>query len=948
MQPFDCLTAPVLGERFLEASAGTGKTFAIEHIVARLIREHQFSLEEILVVTFTRAAARELKARIRNNLEKLQLQHALFSFDRAQIFTIHGFCAAQLREHKPRGPRGSSSKIEHALRCFFELHLSSDVVFPQQLRVLLHWAGSVEELALRLQKRSVQKQVPTAQEFERKFQQLLSVKPVLDEFEQYKQHYKSVKGDLSAQAHALQTGDFRTLLQEKGSIFRFFSPENVRAKAPNHTLPFFDWAREHLLPIIEQALDPETIFQAVAAAWKPFYDRILEAEHIETPDKLLTDMHQAIQDPAFCHAIQKKYRAVLIDEFQDTDPVQWDIFRTLFLGKTEAFYLIGDPKQSIYRFRNADVYTYMAAKQAVPEHFHLDTNYRSSKQLIGALNRLLDRNWFQLPKLGVTVPYHAVKAGLSLETNFPDEKKAVHCWVFEDEEHLFARTVQEITALRAHTENLSSFAVLVKDRYQAAKIEQCLQQAGIPVVSKSQELLTQTVAFQCVEEVFLALHECKNLGRAKTVLAGPLAGLSSEELLLLDHNPFAALRQTLDEQGVAALLHTLLQTNLSHKTVQETAASHGIGFYSDLRQTFELFLSWEHNQGFSFEGLFRFVEQLRHLDPDAAPRRMQEQSVDGVQVLTMHKSKGLEFDVVFALGVGMGSPAEDSDAEAEQLRQLYVTLTRAKRRLYLPIPMTPAKETVSPIERFCRVLAPDGSWLKQLSQETDISVETVVPTSLTPHAASEIVVPIIPPQPPVFPLKTSYILSFTSIAQPHKPNVKPLYIPEMLPAGAETGILIHRIFERLFLHPTPLETLVEQELRSTALAPWTEAVTHMVQNTLQLPLPTGFCLNDIRQNPLLVEAEFLFQHKHNFLKGVIDLLFVHEDKVYFVDWKTNLLPDYSEQAMRTAMLEHEYSLQASIYREAVERTAAAEFGGSLYLFVRGPSALYFHPERYGH
>jgi len=92
----------------------------------------------------------------------------------------------------------------------------------------------------------------------------------------------------------------------------------------------------------------------------------------------------------------------------------------------------------------------------------------------------------------------------------------------------------------------------------------------------------------------------------------------------------------------------------------------------------------------------------------------------------------------------------------------------------------------------------------------------------------------------------------------------------------------------------------------------------------------------------------LFQHKHNFLKGVIDLLFVHEDKVYFVDWKTNLLPDYSEASMKAAMLEHEYTLQASIYREAVERTAAAEFGGSLYLFVRGPGVLYFHPERYGH
>jgi len=104
MKRFDVLdpATPILGHHLLEASAGTGKTFAIEHITARLIEEHNFDLDEILVVTFTRAATRELKARIQNTLKNkppsLNIQKALALIDQAQIFTIHGFCHRMLTE----------------------------------------------------------------------------------------------------------------------------------------------------------------------------------------------------------------------------------------------------------------------------------------------------------------------------------------------------------------------------------------------------------------------------------------------------------------------------------------------------------------------------------------------------------------------------------------------------------------------------------------------------------------------------------------------------------------------------------------------------------------------------------------------------------------------------------------------------------------------------------
>ncbi|HEY4255012.1 MAG TPA: UvrD-helicase domain-containing protein [Chlamydiales bacterium] len=971
MQRFDCLdpNTNVLGDHFLEASAGTGKTFAIEQVVGRLIQERSLSIEQILVVTFTRAATRELKARIRANLARLNLQDALFSFDRCQIFTIHGFCSKMLSEEKPFLKEESSPyKIELALKKFFEFELSSDILSPEQLKILVHWAGSVEKLSRRLQKRLSSRPAKSVKQRWEEFLRVLETGPsresIREEFEAHKEDYKSaVKGNFLAQVDALQQKDFASfclLLKEKGSLFSFFSPENRRVKAKAPTPFFFQWGLQHLLPLIEEALKPQEIFQSVLAAWEPIFDRILEEEGIENPDKLLIDMQKAVQESCFVEKIQKKYRAVLIDEFQDTDPIQWNIFNTLFSKKMDAFYLIGDPKQSIYRFRNADLYTYLAAKQTIDPsgHFFLDTNFRSSKQLIGALNRLLDRNWLKLPQLKQNLLYIPLQAGLPLETQFLDQKKALHCLLFNEEEALFSHIAQEILRLKEEIKSLSSFAVLVKDRYQAAKIEHALQQAGIPIVSRSQELLVDTLAFQAVEELFQALHHPRHLGLARTVLAGPFARLSVEELSQLDDNPLSPLRDVLQSEGLAVFFQSLLQTRLSAISVQERSVTHDSSFYTDLRQVFETLLEWERKKGFSFEGLFRFFAQMHQTDPDEAIRKPKNLDANGVQILTMHKSKGLEFEIVFAVGVSARTQTENEEAEAEKLRQFYVAITRAKKRLYLPIPLDRKTEETAPIELFCQCLSPADLWqqeLFRLSSETDLSIETVAnTTTLSMAPIEQKKSSLILPKPLSFPIQPSYVLSFSSLAKPtiHPlpsiDDVKPLYTPNTLPRGAETGTLIHRIFERALRESISIETLVEQELQKTTLQPWTKTVIEMVRKSFQLPLEPGFCIADIDPAQMLVESEFLFQQGDHFLKGVVDLLFVWRKKLYFVDWKTNWLEEYSKETMRASMNQHQYTLQASIYKEALQRSWQGEFGAGIYLFVRGPNALCFNPENYGH
>jgi len=942
MQRFDCLAKeiPLFGPHFLEASAGTGKTFAVEHIVARLLLSG-IELEEILVVTFTRAATRELKLRIRSNLEKIvskgspylepshnleRLTTAIASFDRNQIYTIHGFCFRMLKEfaYEMELPLSmkeeiSSERIDAALSDFFEGKLNRKIVSAEQLEVLLRTIP-VEELVRKLKKGEEPETFTPYSELEAAFKvQELDLEKLREDFAALKESYRKKDANFDAQLRALAKRELGPLIREKGTLFAFLSPENkkVRTKEPAflHYPGFFDWARENLLPLIERAL--EATLPAILAAWKPLERKILAEEGSFGPDALLKTMQQAVQKESFREKVQKKYRAVLIDEFQDTDPIQWEIFQTIF-AKTETLYLIGDPKQSIYRFRKADLYTYLRAKESIgPEgHFYLDTNFRSSKELLGALNRLFDRQWLHLPKEKKTLPYLPVRAGLELSSQLNDAKGAVHC-VISNGEDLFSYVAAEIVRLKKEVEAFSSFAVLVKDRFQAAKITEMLTHLNIPNIARSHELLSESLAFEAIEELFEALADPRHFGKAKAVAAGPFGALD-----------LPSFRDLLEEQGLAKMCAAL--PNLS----------------GDALQVFELLFEWESKVGFSHEGVARFFAACRNQDPDDAPCVWKDTSSDAVQIMTMHVSKGLEFDIVFAPGLAERTPPSDAEADAEKLRQLYVAMTRAKRRLYLPIlqsKKTAAEGRQAPIELFCQAL---GSWeeeLQAISAETSLTIERLegavpLPEKIELPALEKAASFEIPPFEP------SYLLSFTAIAQEsssealeamEEPNG--LYTIHNLPRGAETGVLIHSIFERVFAGD------LYTDLIPKTLLPWKEAIAQMVEEVLDLPLPTGFCLRDVERAKARTEVEFLFETSPNYLKGFIDLVFLHKGVLYFLDWKTNWLgkeaSSYSPDRLEAAMKDHQYHLQASIYREALRRCWDGPIGGAVYVFVRGPQAL---------
>jgi exodeoxyribonuclease V beta subunit len=372
----------------------------------------------------------------------------------------------------------------------------------------------------------------------------------------------------------------------------------------------------------------------------------MEKKGFFSPDLLVTRCCQASRIPAFCDAVQSCYEALIVDEFQDTDGVQWEIIERLFKNSVRVLCLVGDPKQSIYRFRKADLYTYFRARALIGEEncYSLDTNYRSTPELVSALNDLFrDEHtdpWLLLPQEGRAISYLPVKAGSAPYPDLGDGKKALQ--FFEGKDPLIS-VAAEIVRLYPTVGSYSCFAVLVKDHVEAAEAQSFLQGRGVPAVLRNRAPLSRSPAFRICEERFDRLH--------------------------IENLPFD--------------LPSLLRTIEKDWSLQK----------HDFYEIAEHLLA---SKAYSFQQIKRIFRTLEREETV----RLQEQREDAVRILTLHASKGLEFEIVFALGVARGSPEEEEkgEQEAEKLRLLYVAFTRAKRRLYVPL----ERILNSPLDLFLR------------------------------------------------------------------------------------------------------------------------------------------------------------------------------------------------------------------------------------------------------
>jgi len=1152
----------------LEASAGTGKTFAIEHIVTRLLIESHnsqeaLSIENILVVTFTRLAARELKGRIRSNLEKSlerlkkglsaswddtpdyllamvekgdesirlakkRIETALFSFDRAQIFTIHGFCWRMLKNYAVEAGISldsssredqslSTAKLLQAIRDFLRRGLPPLAYSPQQLKILMKRANNRSEKLqhdlLKQMNRGMPIAAPPAfNDLLPKFQQQMaqlatkaecSGQQILEDFHAQAPSYKELR-DTSKQIHPdkldkarrfaslfdkreWSADDFDLLIEDGLFLLEAFDPSLKMAKAkalPSealHVPDLLEMIEEYLVPIVSQARHETGLFARLAHDCQQFILRYQEEQEMFGHHELLVRMQQALGSPHFVSRIRSEYQAAIVDEFQDTDPVQWEIFSSLFIPEGEAWkgylHLVGDPKQSIYAFRQADIYTYLSAANRLGSDSRaiLDTNFRSNSSLIDALNMLFGSvsGIFPLPRRTLALPYHAVKAGRKENSQSEGSifscQPSLHLWKIchagkvknpfseIEADFILPAIAQKIVTLnQEHGIRYGQCAILITDRYQAERVSDYLKAHHIPVKSQRGKSLSDSSAREEMRDVLNGVLHYGNKSSLNTALAGRMIGMSHRELELLEDpnaclpfvQQFHELKFKLIDGGFAKFYDAFMRSiwHSDHKAVLERllGQSDGASFYREWQDLADLMIAEEASKSLLPHGLLAFLDTLEELalNEENRIKGYVDPYEDGVAILTTFMSKGLEYDIVFTLGLMnrtrsleddlifhednqklmLGAAKNENDpayqrhceeSDAEKMRLLYVALTRAREHLYIPIvtyddPKTVKWGCASPIdlllakmgpptttyqELYQRISIEDGSLLFKLASafprlftvselnrqpfSTDVSAFNISGAKKAPviHSPSKI---HLPKSVSVLQSFTSLTHTKTSVSQPEatvsisqEEMAAPHHFYEeiktghTLPAGSETGVLLHTIFEKLPFNlvrgcstPKELVPLITPFLRDTLFTSWETVVATIIFNALKVNLNHGFCLADVCSTKMYKEIEFLYPHddhmrfeaaKPGFLKGVIDLFFEHQGKFYLLDWKSNWLgpsqEHYQKHHLEEAMRLHHYDLQAAIYKEAscrylrlfVKQPFEECFGGVYYLFVRGIS-----------
>ena len=791
----------------------------MEHLIIRLLLEEDSgtpppTLKEILAVTFTRAAVRDMRRRLHSNLEKtLHLLHqtatiptitppppdylqaileqgerarlqairriesALNSFEECSLYTLHGFCAHSLSEHPKMALEHFhedpvAESIHRMIRHFFRTHLHEKNCHPIQLqKVLSLFRSDVNDLEHALIK-TLSTGVPIAPTFSfaDAFPRFcagihaiqregpFTEEKILSDWHTCLPRYKQLRGK-PASDFTSQVARFAQLIQHTtfslkdwGDLLEMGLPlaeceEKMRLKPlPEGTLsyPYLpSLLRTHLLPLLEETLHPERIFAWMAGACQELWKGYQRHEGAGGPDRLVEQTVEATNDPEFVAKIRAQYRVVLVDEFQDTDPLQWQLLKQLFLHQIPLV-LVGDPKQSIYAFRHADLYTYYAAAKHFPKEAHasLRVNYRSDAPLVHALNSLFSDEHtpelFDLPKLNGSIPYPIVRAAPSKqEASLQDGGAAIEFWLHKgvkgrkknwpteeiERDFFLPECVKEIIALHQHSRiPFSEMAVLVRDRIQAAYVHEALTQAGLPAFIQKRRSILHSESWKAWVEWIEAMLFPEEASLRQQALVGLFMRCPEEAVIsqnqemqeYLQH--MIDLRELLETKGLSTHAEELFFT--PYKEGEDSLFAHLLRnpdsreIADELQQILELMLEHQAATHCSLYGLFSFLctrqERLLYEEPHTQARLQANRQA--ISIVTMHMSKGLEFDIVFSLGTAKRGSGEDlllhdTDAQpavlrpyspddplylalclerdAEKIRHAYVAMTRAKKRLYI-------------------------------------------------------------------------------------------------------------------------------------------------------------------------------------------------------------------------------------------------------------------------
>ncbi len=830
----DLFDYPLDGITLIEASAGTGKTWTLCGVYLRLLLERGFRVEEILVVTFTNAAAAELRERIRGHivatLAGLQrddiydgdpfvvrlvatvlantgktrtemrsiLESARYAFDEAAIFTIHGFCQRVLAETPfasalPYGLEvikdGDEALRLAVVRDFWRRRVAGGELSLPLVDYLIARGDSPESwerLLARQLSRPLSKTLwptemektpsPDSSALQSAFDDarvLWSPRgkmggPTRTLLENIRALNGTVYRVASVQSAALAwesylAGDdpLARIDEGEGKLHLFCSSEIQARLKKNNSLPshpffaaanrLFDarkaamtnlrWARLRLLrDMLAQSLD--TLREEKLRA------------RVVSFDDMLANVHRALTSgdcPWLGSALRGRYPVALIDEFQDTDPLQFAIFEAIYRAAPNnpgPLFVVGDPKQAIYSFRNADLHTYLYARERTHHRHTLRHNQRSVAPLIAALNKLFGANpqAFLLPDLAyVPVAPGSKRRKVLVDNTGLRSAGVLRVWTLpthdgqylsraEAEERAVQATAAEVARLvvagQAGQITLDGkgltpgqIAILVRSHRQGQRIRDALAKRRVGSVDLSQESIFRTQDAEELERILQALSVPDQVSPLYAALATEMMGYNASALVRLRENEaalteimtrFEAYHQVWLRQGCGFMLRRWLDGE--QVIARLLRRGDGERRLTNLLHLIEL-LQQATTENPSPEALLRWFAEAKREEKGEMSQLRLESDQNLVQIVTIHRAKGLEYDFVFCPflwdgfrfhapateGVGYHDdqnqwvidfrPSSSKDeeikrrrsleADAESLRLFYVALTRAVQRGYL-------------------------------------------------------------------------------------------------------------------------------------------------------------------------------------------------------------------------------------------------------------------------
>lgn len=807
---FDPLFIKIQGTNLIEASAGTGKTWSIAALFLRFILLEKIDVAQILVVTYTKAATGELKSRLRarlaealayaknsndensdeflvnlfskltyaKNEQVLRLQAALNHFDKATIYTIHGFCQRVLQEYA--FACGSPFEVElvneddKALLMltedFWRTHVThnplwANLVFDHDLTP----SSVLNQIKAFLSKPYLHYQIPTSS-LEAEKKELANILPELTEqkINSIMAIFWSIHGKLNGNKY--RKTSYEKLFHNLLSLSKEYSVQNLLALDSDSLAKLSPKLLESNLKknqfVTEDELNHFTFFELLTENLQQ-YKQALENEldilkfklyeylndslkkHNQQNqqrrfDDLLLDLYEALehseQGQALSVAVAKKWQVALIDEFQDTDPIQYDIFNKIFINHNKPLFLVGDPKQAIYKFRGADIFAYLEAAKQANHHYTLGTNFRTHQTLIDQISRLFSSH--PRPFLFEEIAYSDVKANRH-ESNLSPCNHSLNIQWLENVDQpdkamnkdmareLAAQScalniVNQLTQAQNHKLMLNGaplqakhIAVLVSTHNQGKLIRDKLKRLNVDSVSLSQESVfssEEARALLILLNAWLKPNSAKNI---VALMASLFFHYSAQQLYLLKQNDakmLALIQDMQDYQEIwqkKGLLIAYERFNQEHHITEQLLNKAQERSLTNIIQLLEL-MAEEENQLFSLHAQENWLMEQINLallgkKADSTQLRL-ESDENLVKIITIHSSKGLQYPIVYCPFIWdshrfsipemvilhkknhnyLQTESQLSELDqntlkneelAEKLRLLYVAFTRAQEQL---------------------------------------------------------------------------------------------------------------------------------------------------------------------------------------------------------------------------------------------------------------------------